>query len=88
MYTNYSEILGTPHNAYLLAQVRRKRDTRGGERRERRTEAGDFPAPLALPSRYPLLVAVSPGQDGETCLLLPLSPAPVSVSYPGELSEP
>ena len=78
---------GRPHNAHLLVQVRRKRDTRGGERRGRRTEAGDFPPPLALPSQSPSPVAGFPEQDGGTCLLLPLSPAPVSGSYPEELSE-
>ena len=82
-----SKILGRPHNAHRLAQVRRKRDTREGEKHERRTEAGDFPPPLALPSQFPSPVAGSPEQDGGTYLLLPLSPAPVSGSYPGELSE-
>ena len=82
-----SKILGRPHNAHRLAQVRRKRDTREGEKHGRRTEAGDFPPPLALPSQFPSPVAGSPEQDGGTCLLLPLSPAPVSGSYPGELSE-
>ena len=82
-----SKILGRPHNAHHLAQARRKRDTREGEKHGRRTEAGDFPPPLALPSQFPSPVAGSPEQDGGTCLLLPLSPAPVSGSYPGELSE-
>ena len=82
-----SKILGIPHNAHLLAQARRKRDTQGGEKHGRRTEAGDFPLPLALPSQSPSPVAGSPEQDGGTYLLLPLSPAPVSGSYPGELSE-